>query len=367
MFFKDIVGQQSIAQKLRYTFTGGRLGHATLFTGKEGYGALPLALAMSRYIMCRNRTEFDSCGVCLSCKKFDKLIHPDMHFIFPVVNKKGKDPVSDSFIAEWRKFLSNNVYATNNDWIREIATENSKGNIYKDESDSINRKLNMKSFEGDYKIMIIWMAEKMSDITANKILKILEEPPQNTFFFLIAVQPEQLLQTIISRTQVISIPPIDAVDVTNFLCTKYDLDIAKAADLALYSEGDLAKSIELIDRVDELQQNIENFNKFINFSKNEQTTEIWDFINSTLDKGINSYIEFLSYILHNIRHNILETLNPNYNNQIIKNNNAIKLNITFQQGKAIYKLLNEAIFHIERNVYPQLVLFDVSLQIKRML
>jgi len=368
MFFKDIVGQQDIVQKLRNSFTNGRLGHATLLAGKEGHGCLPIALAMSRYIMCRERSEEDACGECPSCKKFDKLVHPDVHFIFPVVNKKGKDPVSDSYLVEWRKFLLATPYATSNDWIREIATENSKGTIYKDESDLINRKLSMKSFEGYHKIMIIWMAEKMNDVTANKILKILEEPPQNTYFFLIAAQPEQLLQTILSRTQIVNIPPIDVAEVANYLSAKYEIDSAKATDLAFFAEGDLARSIELFDKVDELQQNIENFNKFIQLSKKEQTVEIWDFINTQLDRGMNSYIEFLSYITHNIRRNIIETVAPS-DNKILSNSatSAVKLDINFQQARAIYKLLNDAIYHIERNVYPQLVLFDMSLQLKKLL
>jgi DNA polymerase-3 subunit delta' len=369
MFFKDIVGQQMVAQKLRNSFTSGRLGHATLFTGKEGHGALPLTLAFSRFIMCRNRSESDACGACPSCKKFDKLIHPDVHFIFPVINKKGKDPVSDSFISDWRKFLITNPYYGYGDWIKTIASENKQGGIYKDESDSINRKLSMKSFEGEYKIMIIWMAEKMNDSAANKILKILEEPPQNTLFFLIAVQPEQLLQTIISRTQGIPIPPIDSAEVERYLIDKRQLDSAKARDLALFSEGDLGKATELFDKIDELQQNIENFSNFLNFCKNEKTAEILSFIDTTLAKDRNAQIEFIQYILHNIRHNVLGSVHSGNAGSPSALGTlgpaGVKLNISLPQAKVVYKLLNDAVTHIERNVNSRIVLMDVAIQLRK--
>ncbi len=368
MFFKDVIGQQIVSQKLRYSFTSGRLGHATLFTGREGHGALPLALALSRHILCRDRTNNDACGSCMSCKKFDKFIHPDLHFIFPVINKKGKDPVSDSFLTEWRKFLIANPYAGYADWIKVIASENKQGGIYKDESDSINRKLSMKSFEGEYKIMIIWMAEKMNDSAANKILKILEEPPQNTLFFVIAAQPEQLLQTIISRTQAIAVPPIDVPELEKYLVEVRGLDSIKAHDLALFSEGDLGKATELFDKIDELQQNIQNFSNFLQYCRSEQTAEILNFIDTTLAKDRNAQVEFIQYIMHNIRHNVLGSVhesNPQAMGALGKV--GVKLTISLPQARAVYKLLNEAVAHIERNVNSRIVLMDLAIQLRKTL
>lgn len=367
MFFSDIVGQQVVVQKLVNAFKSGRLGHATLFSGKEGYGGLPLSIALSRYIMCSDRHDNDACGECLSCKKFDHLVHPDLHFIFPVVNKKGKDPVSDSYINEWRSFITSNPYSTAVDWIRSIATENSKPTIYKDESDSINRKLSMKSFEGDNKIIIMWLPEKMNDVTSNKILKILEEPPLNTYFFLVSAQPEQILQTIISRTQVINLPPINNDSSAEYISNKYQIDIKKAVDLALFSEGNLAKAIELCDRIDELEQNVSNFNKFTSYCKNEQIDEVESFINQILDKGLNELIEFLGYIMHNVRHNVIATMTKQNNIKSDIPSHTNNLSLTLSQAQILYKELNNAIYHLERNVIPQLVMLDLALKIGKII
>ncbi|GHT24372.1 DNA polymerase III subunit delta [Bacteroidia bacterium] len=209
MLFADIIGQDALKGKLIQTVRENRVSHARLFLGAENAGSLPLAIAYAQYINCTDRSDTDSCGKCPSCNKYNKLIHPDLHFVFPVVKgKSGKAAISDMFIAEWRETLLSNPYVTYNQWLNTMDAENKQGGIFVDESKEILRKLSFKTYEADFKVMIIWMAEKMNLQTANKLLKILEEPPEKTLFLLIAESSDQILPTILSRTQLTRVPKI---------------------------------------------------------------------------------------------------------------------------------------------------------------
>ncbi|MDR1459667.1 MAG: DNA polymerase III subunit delta, partial [Bacteroidales bacterium] len=183
MFFNDIIGQEDVKQRLRQSLQEGYVPHARLICGPEGIGKLPLAIAYARYLNCSRRTGKDACGVCPSCVKFNKLTHPDLHFVFPIVkNDKKKKDICDNYLHEWRKFLSENVYFTFNDWLDYIEAENSQGTIYAKESSEIIKKLNLKTYEAEYKVMIIWLPEKMHEACSNKLLKMIEEPPAKTIF-----------------------------------------------------------------------------------------------------------------------------------------------------------------------------------------
>ena len=186
MFFKDVIGQEEAKQRLIREAKEGKIAHARLFCGPEGIGKLPLAIAYARYLSCNNPGEKDACGICPSCIKFNKLAHPDLHFVFPVIKKKSKDTVSDDFITEWRELLSQTPYFNLNIWLEEMGAENQQAQIYVKESDEIIRKLSLKSSQGGYKIMIIWLPEKMNVECSNKLLKLLEEPPSQTIFLLVS-------------------------------------------------------------------------------------------------------------------------------------------------------------------------------------
>lgn len=363
MLFRDIIGNSSVTQKLRQTFTSGKLGHAYMFTGKEGYGTLPVALALSRYIMCTNRSEEDACGECKSCRKFDKWAHPDIHFVFPVININGKDTVSDAFILEWYKFLNTNCYGRYEDWIKTIASDNKQGGIFKDESAMIAKKLSMKSFESDYKIMIIWMAEKMNETVSNKILKLLEEPPPKTFFFLIVSRPEQILQTVISRTQIIRIPPIEKKEIVRHLKQERNIEESKAEDIAIFSEGDYDRVIDIIDRNDDLEQNAKKVQTFLSHCQKEQIAEIEKFIDNNVNGKI-AQIEFLQYILYEYRKKMI-TNTTEIKFDTSQNNSDSSFPII--QARNVYKLINEAIIHIERNVNSKIVFMDLSIKIRKIL
>jgi DNA polymerase III subunit delta' len=202
MFFKDVIGQQKIKERLIHSVKEQRISHALMFTGPEGTGKLALALAFAQYVSCRNRDENDSCGECPACRKYQKLAHPDLHFVFPVFPTKTiKKPVSDDFLPKWREMIHKTPYFTLSQWLGFIENENAQGFIYERESDSIMRKLNLKSFESEYKVMIIWLPEKMHAACSNKLLKLIEEPPSKTLFLLITEDEESVISTIRSRTQ----------------------------------------------------------------------------------------------------------------------------------------------------------------------
>ena len=177
MFFKDIIGQEKAKQRLIKEAKEGRIAHAQLFCGREGVGKLPLAIAYARYLSCEHPGEEDACGKCASCIKYNKLIHPDLHFVFPVIKKKNKDTTSNDYLAEWRELLLETPYFNINMWLEKMDAENQQAQIFVKESDEIIRKLSLKSSQGGYKIMIIWLPEKMNTECSNKLLKILEEPP----------------------------------------------------------------------------------------------------------------------------------------------------------------------------------------------
>ena len=218
MNFSQIPGQKEIIARLIRSVKEERVSHAQLFSGPEGCGTLALALAYARYISCENRTENDSCGTCKSCVKYEKMIHPDLHFVFPVIkDKKATEPVSDSYIEEWREFVKKSPYFTINNWLDSIEVGNAQGMIFASEASEIIKKLSLKTFESDFKIMIIWLPEKMHQATANKLLKMIEEPPEKTLFLLVSDEPDKVIPTILSRCQLIKIPHSQNNDIKDYL------------------------------------------------------------------------------------------------------------------------------------------------------
>src|SRR6187399_1374641 len=273
MQFRDIIGQPEVKQQLAELVQHNRLSHALLFLGKEGSGALQLALAFAQYIVCQssavNRqssvkepslfgepepaptnneqrtTNNDSCGICPACKKANELIHPDIHFSYPVITKKpGEKPVSTDFIKEWREFVSSNPYGNVYDWLQFIGAENKQGNITANECADIIHKLNLKSFESEYKILIMWLPEYLGN-EGNKLLKLIEEPPPNTLFILVAENESLLLPTIVSRCQMIKIPMLETTDIESALIDS-KIDPLKARQVAATAEGNYREALQLL-------------------------------------------------------------------------------------------------------------------------
>ncbi|MDR0729432.1 MAG: DNA polymerase III subunit delta [Prevotellaceae bacterium] len=213
MLFKSVIGQDELKQQLRQAVQEGRTAHAQLFWGNSGYGSLPLALALAQYINCTNRTGDDACGCCPSCHKMQKLIHPDLHFAVPVNSTKKvpdkEKPVTDHFLARWREAVLANPYLNEQEWYEAIDIENKQGNISVNEAARIMEKLHFKPFEAEYKVMIIWLPERMNMQTSNRLLKLIEEPPTKTLFFLVSEDTTRIIKTIQSRAQPVYVPPID--------------------------------------------------------------------------------------------------------------------------------------------------------------
>lgn len=260
MRFSQVPGQKVVIGKLLNSVNQQRVSHAQLFTGPSGCGSLALALAFAQYISCEERTPADSCGKCRSCIKYEKLIHPDLHFVFPVIrDKKNDDPVSDNYIVQWRDFVRQSPFFTLNRWLDSIEVGNAQGLIFASEASEIIKKLSLKSFESDFKIMIIWLPEKMHPTTANKLLKMIEEPPEKTLFLLVSEEPGKIIPTIHSRCQLVKIPGFSKTDIISYLSNCFPDFSTSLDDIARVANGNLTRAIELCRNEDASEGNLERF------------------------------------------------------------------------------------------------------------
>jgi len=367
MYFKDVIGQEDIKIHLIEECKAGRIPHAQLFAGPEGCGKLPLAIAYARYVCCNSPGEKDACGVCPSCKMFNKLTHPDLHFVFPIIKKKGKDTVCDDYISEWRSLILKNPYFAFNRWLNEIGAENQQALIYSKESDEIIRKLSFKSSQGGYKIMIIWQAERMNVECANKILKLLEEPPQKTIFLLITENPDMLLQTIQSRTQRINIPKIKDESIYNTLTIPpFGLQNKDAYDITHISNGNFIKTLESISINEQSQIYLNYFMSLMRLCYQRKIREMKQWSEEVSSWGRERQKAFLNYCQRMIRENfILNFHQPQLNYLTTSEKNFSSRFAPFINERNIIEMMNElseAQNHIEQNVNPKMVFFDFSLK-----
>ncbi len=388
MKFSDIVGQEPLKQRLKRTVTDNRVSHAQLFFGPEGSGKLALALAYAQYINCRKRTPEDSCGECPSCKKYTKLIHPDLHFIYPINKTKEVDDkkvFSKDFIVPWREFLiQNNYYVSLPDWYEKIGIEKKQGIINADEADGINRTLAYKAYEAEYKVMIIWMVEKMNAPSANKLLKNLEEPSDKTLFILISENQEQIITTILSRAQLVKIPRLTDEDIRLSLEFSHQIEPAEALKTARLADGNYTVALKLAGKTgsgpDSLDADRERFVIFREWMRRCFTIagnlKDYDKLQETIpdligDGSREKQKEMLAFGLDMFR----ICLQYNLGNQhlvklygeefdFVKNFSAFihPRNITYFEEE-----FNRAIFHIERNANAQVVFTDLSHLIARIL
>ena len=255
MLFKDIIGQEATKRQLRQAVREGRIPHAQLFTGISGIGKLQLALAYAQYLNCPHRTEEDSCGTCPTCLQYQLLQHPDLHFVFPIV---GSDEVCDNFLEPWRKIILEQHYFDLDDWHEALGIENKQSMIYEKESGEILHKLSLKAYGDGYKIMIIWQPEKMNASSANKLLKILEEPAQKTVFILVSEHPEKLLSTIQSRVQTVQIPRLETETIAAALQQK-GVSSVQANDIARIANGSYLAALKKANETAENQQELSDF------------------------------------------------------------------------------------------------------------
>ncbi|WP_455585782.1 DNA polymerase III subunit [Bacteroides sp.] len=362
MFFKDVIGQEETKQRLILEVNEGRIPHAQLICGPEGVGKLPLALAYARYISCTNRSATDACGVCPSCVKFNKLVHPDVHFVFPVV-KAGR---SDDYITEWRRMVLNNPYFNLNHWLNEINAENAQAVIYTKESDEIMKKLSLKSSEGGFKITIIWLPEKMQLACANKLLKLLEEPPEKTVFLLVSEAPEMILPTILSRTQRFNIRKIDETSIAQTLQEKYGVQQATSMTIAHLANGNFIKALETIHLNEENQLFFELFVSLMRLSYQRKIREMKQWSEQVAGMGRERQKNLLSYCQRMIRENFIYNL---HQKDLVymtpdEQNFATRFApfVNERNVMGIMDELSEAQQHIEQNVNAKMVFFDFALK-----
>ena len=375
MLFKDIIGQESTKQQLRQAVREGRIPHAQLFAGIAGIGKLQLALAYAQYLNCPHRTEEDSCGTCPTCLQFQHLQHPDLHFVFPIV---GSDEVCNSFLEPWRQILLTKHYFDLNDWHEALGVETKQSMIYEKESGEILRKLSLKAYGDGYKVMIIWQPEKMNATTANKLLKILEEPAEKTVFLLVSEHPEQLLSTIRSRVQTVQIPRLETETIAAALQQR-GIDAAKAADIARIANGSYLSALKKADETEENKQELRDFIALFRDAytvgvlkdpqkKFESLTRLrrWALEMADSKVGRERQKHFLQYAQTQVRENFIRNVGrPELNYQMEDErifSDRFAPFIHSGNVEAIMNQLDLAERQIEQNGNAKMIFFDLCLQ-----
>ena len=379
MLFKDILGQEHIKNHLTKSAEAGRIPHAQLFVGPEGSGTLPMAIAYAQYLLCGN-VGGENAGENTACNlKFEHFSHPDLHFVFPVATTDGikSHPVSDHFMVEWRQFLSESPYGSLFDWLRNLGIQNKQGLISVDEATDINKKLALKAYEGGYKVMIIWMADKMNGPSANKLLKLLEEPPAKTVFILITENIGDLLQTIVSRCQVIDFMGLSESVIAEALVSRENCDPIQAKKIAHQSEGNYNKALHIFRKENDEFPFDEWFVEWVRsaFRAKGNAAAINDLIawsEKIAATGRETQKQFLHYCIHFFRQALM--LNYQATELVFLETNVPKFELEkfapFVNGANItdiYKELEEAIYHIERNGNSKIILTDLSIKLTRLI
>ncbi|WP_423129319.1 ATP-binding protein [Gaoshiqia sp. Z1-71] len=372
MFFRNVIGQEAIKKRLIQAVADERVSHAQLFAGGEGSGNLALALAYAQYVSCLNKTAGDSCGECTSCKKYQKLIHPDLHFVFPVVKTpKFKEPVSDHFLEEWRKMVLSNPYFNLDDWFGFIGVENAQGLIYSHQSEEIIRKLNLKSYESEYKVMIIWMPEKMHISCANKLLKMIEEPPVKTLFLLVTESEEEIISTIRSRCQLIKVPLIDTTALTGALDSLPEAAGKNLETLAHLSRGNYRRALHLLEPGEQNRYNLERFKELMRYAYGRKFSDLFAWMAEIAEIGRERQKNFLQYALGLVRENFIYNLNNQNLVFMDEEEQAFSSRFSpFINERNIIPITEElesAFRHISMNGHARIIFTDMALRIVKLI
>ncbi|MEP7277488.1 MAG: hypothetical protein ABI813_02490 [Bacteroidota bacterium] len=397
MQFTDIIGQQEAKKQLAELVIHNRLSHALLFLGREGSGALPLALAFAQYIVCdrvngkpaapslfgetlnekdetrlttnnSRLTTQDSCAACPACSKARQLVHPDIHFSYPVVPRKpGDKPVSTDYAAEWREFILQYPYGNVFDWLQFIGAENKQGNITASECNDIIHKLSMKSFESGYKILIMWMPEYLGK-EGNKLLKLIEEPPPDTLFILVAENESQILPTILSRCQLVKIPALDTEQIADALVKRVKIAEAQARQVASISEGNYREALQLIMHSEEDWQDL--LREWLNAILKTGPAAQVKWIEEITKLGREKQKQFLRYFNHLLEQSVrLRMMGPDSShasNMPEKERDfALRLNklADISQQEAIIGELDRAAYYIERNAHGKMLFHALTIKL----
>ncbi|MEO5908152.1 MAG: hypothetical protein ABIR50_10055 [Ginsengibacter sp.] len=397
MQFDQIIAHEEVKHHLKEIVQRNRLSHALLFLGREGSGALLLAIAFAQYILCEKVNPVkkfkavslfedgkldlgeinieDSCGECSSCLKVNQLIHPDLHFSYPALKKDSKHDrvLSTDYITEWREFIHQFPYGNVGDWLNFLKQNsqskienpvNKQGNITVFECDDISHKLTLKSFESDYKILIMWMPEFLGK-EGNKLLKLIEEPPPDTLFIFVAEEENAILPTILSRTQLIKIPSFSNKEIENELIKNYQLTSEKAAEIAVVSEGSFREALQWLKTPEEdLQAQVREWLNVI--LKNNVTSQL-KWLDEISKLGREKQKQFLKYFIHLLEQGIRAGYLNEENLSIIPDRErdfALRLNklCGVEAQEAIINDLNNAIYYIERNAHAKMLFHSLTIR-----
>lgn len=379
MLFSEILGQDHIKSHLTRSADSTRIPHAQLFIGPEGSGTLPLAIAYAQYILCKNIGGDNANGNEACNLKFKNFSHPDLHFVFPVAsNSEVKShPVSANFLKAWREFITETPYGSLFDWYNKIDIQNKQGQIGVDEAHEIMKSLSLKAYEGGYKVMIIWMADKMNIATANKLLKLLEEPPEKTVFLLIAESQDDILQTILSRCQILNFGPLGEKAIIEALVTHHNIDQKSALKVAHQAQGNYNKALHILDKTDDGLPFEEWFVQWVRaaFRAKGNAAAIQDLIawsEQIAGIGREAQKQFLNFCIDMFRQALL--INYNAKELVYMEPTVEKFKLEnfapFVNGNNIndiFKELSDALYHIERNGNAKIILTDLSIKLTRLI
>ena len=379
MLFSEVLGLPHIKNHLTTTADKGRIPHAQLFVGSSGSGTLPMAISYAQYILCRN-SGGENLGPNSSCNiKMNKLSHPDLHFAFPVANndKIKKNPVSANFLEEWREFLNQQPYGSLYDWYQKLGIENKQGQIGVHEAQEIVKSLSLKSYEGGFKVMVIWMAEKMNSACANKLLKLIEEPPNETLFILITEEEENIIQTIRSRCQTLHFPPLNEVVIADGLVSRKGCEQAKALTVAHCANGNFTNALHILEENAGDEQFEEWFITWVRTAfkakgNKEAINELIAWSETIAATGRESQKKFLLFCIDFFRQALL--LNYKAKDLVFMEPKSKGFSLEkfspFVHGNNILPITSEiedAIYHIERNGNAKIILTDLSIKLTRLL
>lgn len=375
MTFQEVIGQEDAKERLRMLVQENRVPHAMLFCGPQGCGKMALAMAFASYLLCSNKENGDSCGHCPQCAMTRKWSHPDLHFTYPVIKAAGTSsdykPVSDDFAREWHRLLGESPYFTIDHWLREIGAGNQQAIITVRESDEISRKLSLKSSQGGYKVSLIWLPERMNEASANKLLKLIEEPPSQTVFLLVSEEPVLLLETIRSRTQRFDMRAIETQAIEQTLIGQRGIDAPQAHRIARVAAGSWTKALDLLSAENEEHEFLDMFMKMNrqSFERNIRGMRTWS--DDAYDMGRERQRRMLRYFLRMIRESFMYNFRiPELNYMTEEEENFVRRFAPYVNETNVIEmsdLMAEGIRDIGQNANARIVFFDTALRMTRLL
>ena len=368
MNWDSLIGQEPLKKQLTELVLQNRLSHALLFLGKEGVGALPLAISFAQYLVCEKAAVANlsaPCGVCAACKKASELVHPDIHFSYPTVTKKpGEKPIATDFIKEWREFMTQHPYGNLFDWIELIKEkDNSQGKITAEECNDIVRKLSLKSFESPWKILILWLPELMGN-EGNKLLKLIEEPPPQTLLLLVSENESGILSTIVSRCQLIKVPALDTTVIEKALIERNKTAPAIAGQLAALADGNYREALMLVQHAEEdWQELVRNWlNAILKTGPVAQTKWVEEIAKLGREKQ-KQFLRYFNHLLEQAVHYRIQGENVLISEK--EKDFAARLNriAGFEQQEAMMREIDQAHYHVERNANAKILFHALTIKL----